>query len=104
MVKKINSDAFQSEAKNSPAAVVDFNATWCGPCKMLGPVLEKLSGEMADKASFYGVDVDENSDLAEEFGVMSIPTLVILKNGEKVAERLGFAPEPILKSWLESNL
>ena len=59
---------------------------------------------MADKASFYGVDVDENSDLAEEFGVMSIPTLVILKNGEKVAERLGFAPEPILKSWLESNL
>ncbi len=98
----VNNDL--SEAKSVAAAVVDFNATWCGPCKMLGPVLEKLSGEMADKASFYGVDVDENSDLAEEFGVMSIPTLVILKNGEKVAERLGFAPEPILKSWLESNL
>ncbi|MBQ1290869.1 MAG: thioredoxin [Lachnospiraceae bacterium] len=98
----VNNDL--SEAKSAAAAVVDFNATWCGPCKMLGPVLEKLSGEMADKASFYGVDVDENSDLAEEFGVMSIPTLVILKNGEKVAERLGFAPEPILKSWLESNL
>ena len=98
----VNNDL--SEAKSAAAAVVDFNATWCGPCKMLGPVLEKLSGEMADKASFYGVDVDVNSDLAEEFGVMSIPTLVILKNGEKVAERLGFAPEPILKSWLESNL
>ena len=98
----VNNDL--SEAKSAAAAVVDFNATWCGPCKMLGPVLEKLSGEMADKASFYGVDVDENSDLAEEFGVMSIPTLVILKNGEKVAERVGFAPEPILKSWLESNL
>ena len=98
----VNNDL--SEAKSAAAAVVDFNATWCGPCKMLGPVLEKLSGEMADKASFYGVDVDENSDLAEAFGVMSIPTLVILKNGEKVAERLGFAPEPILKSWLESNL
>ena len=98
----VNNDL--SEAKSAAAAVVDFNATWCGPCKMLGPVLEKLSGEMADKASFYGVDVDENSDLAEEFGVMSIPTLVILKNGEKVAERLGFAREPILKSWLESNL
>lgn len=98
----VNNDL--SAAKSAAAAVVDFNATWCGPCKMLGPVLEKLSGEMADKASFYGVDVDENSDLAEEFGVMSIPTLVILKNGEKVAERLGFAPEPILKSWLESNL
>ena len=98
----VNNDL--SEAKSAAAAVVDFNATWCGPCKMLGPVLEKLSGEMADRASFYGVDVDENSDLAEEFGIMSIPTLVILKNGEKVAERLGFAPEPILKSWLESNL
>ncbi|MBP3216847.1 MAG: thioredoxin [Lachnospiraceae bacterium] len=103
MIKVVTNNDL-SEAKNAAAAVIDFNATWCGPCKMLGPVLEKISDEMAGQAVFYGVDVDENSDLAEEFSVMSIPTIVILKNGEVVAQRLGFAPEPILTEWLKSNL
>ena len=65
----------------APVAVLDFNATWCGPCKMLGPVLEEVSNEMADKAAFFGIDCDENPQLAAQFGVSSIPCLVVLKNG-----------------------
>ena len=57
----------------APVAVLDFNATWCGPCKMLGPVLEEVSNEMADKAAFFGIDCDENPQLAAQFGVSSIP-------------------------------
>ena len=60
----------------APVAVLDFNATWCGPCKMLGPVLEEVSNEMADKAAFFGIDCDENPQLAAQFGVNSIPCLV----------------------------
>ena len=63
----------------APVAVLDFNATWCGPCKMLGPVLEEVSNEMADKAAFFGIDCDENPQLAAQFGVSSIPCLVVLK-------------------------
>ena len=68
----------------APVAVLDFNATWCGPCKMLGPVLEEVSNEMADKAAFFGIDCDENPQLAAQFGVSSIPCLVVLKNGKMV--------------------
>ena len=104
MVKKINSDAFQSEAKNSPAAVVDFNATWCGPCRMLAPVLEQLSEQYAGKVDFYALDVDENPDVAMEYNVQSIPCVVFLKNGELADTSIGFKPQPALAAWIDSNL
>ena len=75
MVNVVGSDKW-SEVEAQDTAVVDFNATWCGPCKMMAPVLEELSGDYEGKVSFYAIDVDENPDLAEKFSVMSIPNLV----------------------------
>lgn len=103
MVNVIGSDKW-SEVEASDAAVVDFNATWCGPCKMMAPVLEELSGEYEGRVSFFAIDVDENQDLAAKFSVMSIPDLVFLKKGEKVDESVGFVPKDKLKSWIDSQL
>lgn len=104
MVKKINEEQFNSEAKKSPAAVVDFSATWCGPCKMLAPVVEQLSEEFAGKVDFYNVDVDECSDLAAEYRVMSVPCLVMMKNGEFVDQSIGFKPQAALSGWINGKL
>ena len=104
MVKKINSQGFAEEAMKAPVAVVDFNATWCGPCRMLAPVLEEISEELAGKANFYNVDVDDDGALAAGFGISSVPTVLILKNGKVADQSLGFRPGPAMKSWIESNL
>lgn len=104
MVKKINSQEFAAEAMKAPVAVVDFNATWCGPCRMLGPVLEDISEKYADKVSFYSVDVDESPELAMQFRVSSVPCLVLLKNGGFADQSVGFRPEPQLTAWIDRNL
>ena len=104
MVKKVNTQEFQNEAMKAPVAVVDFNATWCGPCRMLAPVIEEVSEQLAGKAKFYNVDVDEAGSLAAGFGIHSVPTVIILKNGKVADISVGFKPGPALKSWIESNL
>ena len=104
MVKKVNSQEFANEAMKAPVAVVDFNAVWCGPCRMLAPVLEDISEKLGDKVNFYSVDVDESPDLAMRYMVNSVPCLVMLKNGELAAQTVGFRPEPLLTSWIEGNL
>ena len=103
MVKKINAEQF-AEAKKSAVALVDFSATWCGPCRMLAPVVESLSGQFAGKVNFFNVDVDEAPELATEYGVQSIPCLVLMKNGSVQSRSVGFKPEASLKEWIESNL
>ena len=80
MVKKINAEQF-AEAKKSAAALVDFSATWCGPCRMLAPVLEGISEKLEGQVDFYNVDVDEAPSLAAEYKVSSIPCLVLMKEG-----------------------
>ena len=104
MVKKINGEQFNNEARKSAAAVIDFSATWCGPCRMMAPVLEGISDEMTGKVDFYNVDVDEVPELAQEFQVSSIPCLVLLKNGAAADQSVGFRPGPQIKAWIESNL
>ena len=104
MVKKVNSQEFAAEAMKAPVAVVDFNATWCGPCRMLGPVLEDISEKYADKVSFYSVDVDENPGVAMQVRVSSVPCLVLLKTGEFTDQSVGFRPEPQLTAWIDGNL
>ena len=104
MVKKVNTQEFKDEAMKAPVAVVDFSATWCGPCRMLAPVLEEISEELAGKANFYNVDVDEDGPLAAGFAISSVPTVLILKNGKVVDHSLGFRPGPQMKSWIEGNL
>ncbi len=78
--------------------VVDFFATWCGPCKMLGPVLESL-----DDVEVLKIDVDECPDLAREYGIMSVPTLMIFKNGELKDKRSGFMNKDVLEEWISQN-
>ena len=100
-VKVINSEDFAKAVKDG-VSVVDFNATWCGPCKMLGPVLEKLSDEITD-VKFYAMDVDENPDIAEKFGIMSIPYVAVFRDGVKVDQNVGFIPEASMRSFIEKN-
>ena len=104
MVKKINAAQFESEAENSAAAVVDFSAVWCTPCNMMAPVLEKVSETLSGKVDFYNIDVDEAPDIARSFQISSIPCLVMMKNGDPVSRLVGFRPEPMITSWIESNL
>lgn len=103
MVKKINSSQF-NEVTESKLAVVDFNATWCGPCRMLGPVFEEVSDELVGKADFFAVDVDENQSLAIKNGISSIPAIVLFKNGEIVDRQVGFVPKAQLVAFVERNM
>lgn len=101
MVKKVDQSQFD-EVRKSKAAVVDFSATWCGPCQMLAPILDELSGEV-DSVDFYNVDVDENPDLAREFRIMNIPVVVALKDGQIVGQQIGFVPKEDLKNFVEGS-
>ncbi len=103
MVNVVGSDKW-SDIETKDAAVIDFNATWCGPCKMMTPVLEELSEEYAGKVDFYAIDVDKNPELAERFSVMSIPNLVLLKKGELADRSVGFKPKDALKVWIDAKL
>ena len=92
MVKKISKNEFE-QVKNDEIAVIDFSAEWCGPCKMLAPVMEEVSEEFGDSVSFYNIDVDENMDIAQMYKIVSIPALILLKKGKKVDMQIGFQPK-----------
>lgn len=103
MVKKIENNNM-SEALESNLALVDFSATWCGPCKMLAPVLEEISGELAGKLDFFNADVDANDELALKYGIQNIPALVIFKNGEIVDRSVGFQSKEKLKAFINAHM
>ena len=103
MVKKINEAQFE-EVRNSAVAVVDFSAVWCGPCKMLAPVLEEVAGDLQSQVNFFNVDVDECQNLAGEFGIMSVPCLILFKDGVKVDQAVGFQPREAVAQWIRSHL
>lgn len=84
--------------------LLDFYADWCGPCHAISPILEKLEKEYEGKLNLEKVDVDQNSTRAQEYGVMSIPTLVLEKDGKEIDRKIGAIPEDVLKSWLDSHL
>ncbi len=104
MVKKVNGEQFENEVRTSAAALVDFSAVWCGPCRMMAPVLEDLSEKMSGKVDFYNVDVDEVPELAAKYFINSIPCLVLLKNGEAESQSVGFRPGDQIRAWIEENL
>ncbi|WOE74120.1 thioredoxin TrxA [Alterisphingorhabdus coralli] len=103
--KAVTDDSFQSDVLGADGPVlVDFWAEWCGPCKMIGPALEEISDEMADKVTITKVNIDDNPDAPAKYGVRGIPTMILFDKGEKVAEKVGAAPKSQLKDWLEGAL
>ena len=82
--------------------LVDFFATWCGPCRMLGPVLEELAEERSN-ITVAKIDVDESASLAKNYGIMSVPTLLLFKDGKLIDQRSGFIPKEELTRWIESH-
>ena len=83
--------------------LVDFWAPWCGPCKMIGPIVEKLSTELAGSVKIGKLNVDESPATAQEYGVMSIPTLLLFKGGKVVGTTMGFQPEPKLRAFIDAH-
>ena len=96
-------DLFEDEVMKSSSAVVQFSATWCGPCKTLKPIMEKVSDEMSDKFKFYYHDIDSAPNSPTKFGVRGVPTVMIFKNGELKATKVGAVPESTMKTWLLEN-
>ncbi len=96
---------FQSTVLDSDKPVlVDFWAEWCGPCKMIAPALEEISEELGDKVTIAKMDIMESTETPQKFGVQSIPLMVLFKNGEPVAQKLGAAPKSQILAWIESEL
>lgn len=105
MVKKVNTVQFDELLKSSDIPVIcDFYATWCGPCKMLAPVMEKLSEEFSGKAEFIKVDIDENMELAARYGIMSIPLVTVFVNGKEADKSLGYMSLSEAKEFIESYI
>ena len=105
MVNEIKDQDFDQEVlKSSLPVVVDFWAPWCGPCKQIAPIVEKLSEEYKDKLKFCKINVDENHDTASKYHVMSIPTLIFFKKGQLVEQTVGGVSEKTLRSKLQELL
>ena len=98
----VSSNEFDSKVLQSEVPVlVDFWAEWCGPCKAIGPSVEQLAAEYEGKAKVYKLDVDSNGDIAERYGVMSIPALLVFKGGKVVDQMIGAAPKPNIAALLD---
>lgn len=92
---------FNEEIKDG-IVLVDFYATWCGPCKMQSPIIDSLKEERSD-IKIMKVDVDKEEDVARTYGIMSIPTLMLFKDGKEVAKNVGFMPKEVLTNWINEN-
>jgi thioredoxin 1 len=104
-VSKVSDANFDAEVlKATGPVVVDFWAEWCGPCKMIGPHLEEIAGALGDKVKIVKLNVDENPATASKYGIMSIPTLMIFKNGELASRQVGAAPRQKLEQWITATV
>ena len=99
-MEKIDKEKFEELLKGDKPVVCDFFATWCGPCKMLAPVMEKCSEKFSDRAVFVKVDVDENFELAARYGIMSIPVVGVFKGGEMADKSVGFTSQSETEEFL----
>ena len=98
-------DSFEADVLQSDKpALVDFWAEWCGPCKMIAPMLDEAANEYADKMSVVKLNVDENPNIAQKFGIRSIPTLILFKDGAVQAQKLGAMSKSQLTEFLDTNL
>ncbi|MGA2552621.1 MAG: thioredoxin TrxA [Burkholderiaceae bacterium] len=105
LVKHVNEDSFNAEVLNSDSPVlVDYWAEWCGPCKMIAPILDETANDYAGKLTIAKLNVDDNQALAARYGVRGIPTLMLFKNGAVVGTKVGALSKSQLSAFVESNL
>jgi thioredoxin 1 len=95
---------FDELIKSDQPVLVDFWAEWCGPCKMIGPIVEELAGEFEGQAVIAKMDVDSNPGISMRFGIRSIPTLMVFKNGEMVDKQVGLVPKHVLSQKITAQL
>lgn len=104
-VQKTSIESWEKDVLRSNIPVlVDFWADWCGPCRMVAPVLEELAGEYDGKIRFLKLNVDENQDVAREYEIYSIPTLLLFKDGQVVGQHIGAAPKDVIRRFIEESL
>ena len=104
-IKNCNENDFENEVlKSSLPVIVDFWAEWCGPCKMLTPILEELSNEMKNEINVVKVNLDENQDLAMKYYIRSIPTLLLFKEGNLIDTKVGLLPKSEIVTWFKSKI
>jgi thioredoxin 1 len=102
---EFTNETFASEVEEGSIPVlVDFFAEWCGPCQMMGPVIDEVAAELGDKVKVGKVDCDKSGEIASKFGISSIPCLILFKDGKEVDRNLGFVPKETLTSWIESKI
>ncbi|HCI48808.1 MAG: thioredoxin [Alphaproteobacteria bacterium RIFCSPHIGHO2_01_FULL_41_14] len=105
MTQSVTDTTFQFEVLNATVPVlVDFWAPWCGPCRMLGPILEDLAQEMGDLVKVVKIDIDENPNAAATYNVRTIPTMILFHHGQAIDTKIGVLPKNKLKEWVESIL
>lgn len=104
MVEQIDTERFDALLKEDKPVVCDFFAAWCGPCRMLAPVMEKAAEKFADRAVFVKVDIDENLPLAARYGITSVPLVAVFKGGRESAKTLGYMSAAEAEEFLNDNL
>jgi thioredoxin 1 len=103
-IQHLKTAEFDAAVAAAPLAIIDFWAVWCGPCQMLSPVMESIAGQYDGKVLIGKVNVDEEPELAQRFGVMSIPTVVFMKNGQEFDRKIGAMPADVFTGILDQNL
>ena len=104
-VEKVSDQSFEEDVIKADAPViVDFWAEWCGPCRMVAPILEEVSGEMGEKVRIVKLNVDENPQTASKYGIMPIPTLLLFKDGKIASRQVGAAPKAKLVQWINAAI
>jgi thioredoxin 1 len=103
--KTVTDQSFQADVLGADKPVlVDFWAEWCGPCRMIAPALEEIAAELGEQVTIAKINIDENPDTPGRYGVRGIPTMLLFKNGEAVAQKVGAAPRSQIQQWLEAQL
>ena len=104
-IKTVTDTSFNQDVLGaSQPVLVDFWAEWCGPCRMIAPALEEMSEEMVEQVTIAKLNIDENPDVPVKYGVRGIPTMILFKNGEPAATKVGAAPKSVLQGWLQGQL
>ena len=104
-VINVDDKSFNEKILNSKEPVLcDFWAEWCGPCKQIAPILKELAEEYSEKIKIAKINIDENPEIPSKYGIMSIPTLILFKNGESISSQIGLVEKNSLTKWLDENI